>query len=156
MTSRIIQESDAVIAARAYQIWEEEGRPNGRHEIHWRRAVEELATQPSQTSSHLVDTVRAVPTTSVRPVAANQAAATEDVSLIDGVGPKLVKELASVGITKLTQIASLSAAELAKIDAELELKGRSAREEWTTQAKSLVAGGTPRAKVDQAKLAKKK
>jgi predicted flap endonuclease-1-like 5' DNA nuclease len=152
MTNRIIQETDAVIAARAYQIWEEEGRPNGRHEIHWQRALAELTTQPIQAQSHLVDTVRAVPT----PVAANQAAATEDVSLIDGIGPKLVKELATVGITKLTQIAGLTAAELAKIDAKLDLKGRSAREEWVAQAKSLVAGGTPRAKVDQAKLAKKK
>jgi predicted flap endonuclease-1-like 5' DNA nuclease len=156
MKTRIIQESDAVIAARAYQIWEEEGRPNGRHEIHWQRAVEDLATQPSQALSHLVDTVRAVPTTSVRAVAANQSAATEDVSLIDGVGPKLVKDLASFGITKLTQIATMMDADLAKIDAKLELKGRSAREEWIAQAKSLVAGGTPRAKVDQAKLAKKK
>jgi predicted flap endonuclease-1-like 5' DNA nuclease len=150
MTTRIIQESDAMIAARAYQIWEEEGRPNGRHEIHWQRALAEVTTQPSQ--SHLVDTVRAVPT----PVAANQAAATEDVSLIDGIGPKLVKDLATVGITKLTQIAGLTAADLAKIDTKLDLKGRSAREEWIAQAKSLVVGGTPRAKVDQAKLAKKK
>jgi large subunit ribosomal protein L21 len=156
MTTRITQEPDAVIAARAYQIWEEEGRPNGRHEVHWQRAVAELSAQPSHGQSHLVDTVRAVPTTSVRPVAANQSAATEDVSLIDGVGPKLVKELASVGITKLTQIAALTDSELAKIDAKLELKGRSAREGWIAQAKSLVAGGTPRAKVDQAKLAKKK
>jgi large subunit ribosomal protein L21 len=152
MTTRIIQESDAVIAARAYQIWEEEGRPNGRHEIHWQRALAELTAQPTQAQSHLVDTVRAVPT----PVAANQAAATEDVSLIDGIGPKLVKELATVGVTKLTQIAGLTAADLAKIDAKLDLKGRTAREEWIAQAKSLVAGGTPRAKVDQAKLAKKK
>ncbi len=27
---------------RAYQLWEEEGRPNGRHEDHWRRAEAEL------------------------------------------------------------------------------------------------------------------
>jgi predicted flap endonuclease-1-like 5' DNA nuclease len=152
MTTHIIQESETVIAARAYQIWEEEGRPNGRHEIHWQRALAELTAQPSQSQSHLVDTVRAVPT----PIAANQAVATEDVSLIDGVGPKLVKELASVGISKLTQIAGMTAVELAKIDTKLDLKGRSAREEWIAQAKSLVAGGTPRAKVDQAKLAKKK
>jgi large subunit ribosomal protein L21 len=152
MTTRIIQESDAAIAARAYQFWEEEGRPNGRHEIHWQSALAELTTQPNQSQSHLVGTVRAIP----KPVAANQAVATEDVSLIDGVGPKLVKELASVGITKLTQIAGFTAAELAKVDTKLDLKGRSVREEWIAQAKSMIAGGTPRAKVDQAKLAKKK
>ncbi len=34
---------------RAYKIWEEEGRPEGAHEDHWRRAQEqhELAEQAS-------------------------------------------------------------------------------------------------------------
>lgn len=31
------------IRERANQIWEEEGRPEGRHEEHWRRAEEEVA-----------------------------------------------------------------------------------------------------------------
>lgn len=28
------------IARRAYTLWEEEGRPDGRHDEHWRQAVE--------------------------------------------------------------------------------------------------------------------
>lgn len=31
------------IRERANQIWEEEGRPEGSHEEHWRRAEEEIA-----------------------------------------------------------------------------------------------------------------
>ncbi len=30
------------IRARAHQIWEEEGRPEGRHHEHWRQACEEI------------------------------------------------------------------------------------------------------------------
>ena len=78
-----------------------------------------------------------------------------DVSLIDGIGPKITKLLAKAGITSLQHIASLTPAKLAKLDAELELKGRTAREEWIAQAQELIAGKTPRAKVDQAKAAKK-
>lgn len=35
------------IRARAYQIWEEEGRPEGRHEFHWQRALEWFASRPA-------------------------------------------------------------------------------------------------------------
>ncbi len=79
----------------------------------------------------------------------------DDVSLIDGVGPKIAKQLADAGIVTLSQIAALSVAELAAIDTKLGLKGRTAREEWIDQAKELLAGKAPRAKVDQAKAKKK-
>jgi hypothetical protein len=32
---------DERIRQRAYEIWEREGRPEGRHDEHWRRAAEE-------------------------------------------------------------------------------------------------------------------
>jgi hypothetical protein len=31
-----------LIKQRAYAIWEQEGRPHGRHEEHWKRASEEM------------------------------------------------------------------------------------------------------------------
>jgi hypothetical protein len=37
--------TEDAIRARAYQIWEEEGRPDGRHELHWQRAMEWFASQ---------------------------------------------------------------------------------------------------------------
>lgn len=133
MNLNLKPELESAIRARAYQIWEDEGRPNGRHELHWQRAYEAVV----------------VP-------AAGDRTATDDVSLIDGVGPKITKQLADVGIVTLSQIAALSAAELAALDSKLALKGRTAREDWISQAQDLVAGRPPRAKVDQAKLAAKK
>ena len=34
--------SRQLIAARAYQLWEEEGRPHGAHERHWDQATREI------------------------------------------------------------------------------------------------------------------
>jgi hypothetical protein len=33
------------IRRHAYAIWEAEGRPDGRHEEHWQRAVQEIAAE---------------------------------------------------------------------------------------------------------------
>jgi large subunit ribosomal protein L21 len=132
-------ELESAIRARAYQIWEDEGRPAGRHELHWQRAYEAIA------SSAPVTLAAAAPALTVA----------EDVSLIDGVGPKIAKQLAGEGIISLTHIAALTPIELAAIDTKLGLKGRTEREEWIAQAKELLAGKAPRAKVDQAKAKKK-
>jgi large subunit ribosomal protein L21 len=88
------------------------------------------------------------------PAKAAKPATADDVSLIDGVGPTLVKKLAAAGVTNLSQIAAWTDADIAKIDAEAGLKGRATNEEWVEQAKELLAGKAPRAKVDQAKAAK--
>ena len=122
--------NEDTVRAAAHQMWEDEGRPNGRAEIHWQWALAKLQ----------------------EPVV---AAAATDVSLIDGVGPKITAQLAAEGITSLVQIAHMNAAELADLDIALGLKGRTSREDWIAQAKELVAGKAPRAKVDQAKAAKK-
>jgi hypothetical protein len=34
--------ADHPIRKRAHQIWEEEGRPHGKHEDHWKRAASEV------------------------------------------------------------------------------------------------------------------
>jgi predicted flap endonuclease-1-like 5' DNA nuclease len=132
-------ETEAAIRARAHQIWEEEGRPNGRHEIHWQRAYEAIAD-----------------VSPLKLAAVTAAPKADDVSLIDGVGPKITQQLAAEGIVSLSQIAALTPAALAALDTKLSLKGRTAREEWIDQAKELLAGKAPRAKVDQAKVAAKK
>jgi len=41
MQTNPTQYEDA-IRARAYQFWIEEGRPEGRHDIHWQRALASL------------------------------------------------------------------------------------------------------------------
>jgi large subunit ribosomal protein L21 len=81
--------------------------------------------------------------------AAPKEAPSDDVSLISGVGPVLKGKLAEAGITSLKQISALKKADIAKLDEELSLGGRIEREEWVVQAKELLAGKPPRAKVDQ-------
>jgi large subunit ribosomal protein L21 len=139
MIVQLKPETEAAIRARAHKIWEDEGRPNGRHEIHWQRAYEAI--------------VDVAPLTVEAPAKATKS---DDVSLIDGVGPKITKQLADEGIVSLSQIADMTPMALAAIDSKLGLKGRTAREEWIEQAKELLAGKPPRAKVDQVKAAKKK
>jgi len=93
------------------------------------------------------------------PIAAE--AKVDDLALISGVGPKILKSLTDMGYTTYAQIANLSADEIEKIEAEIKMPGRIAREEWSEQAKELAAGKPPRAKVDKeakadkAKAAKK-
>lgn len=115
------------IRAVAHQIWIDEGMPDGRAEIHWEWALAKFRT--------------AVPT---------------DVSLIDGIGPKIAADLNKAGIKTLQNIADLSPKALDALDTKLGLKGRSLRDEWIDQAKELIAGKAPRAKIDQAKATKVK
>jgi large subunit ribosomal protein L21 len=73
----------------------------------------------------------------------------DDLKLIGGLGPALEKKLKAAGIASLKDIAAWSAEDVAKYDAELELRGRAERDEWVEQAKDLIAGKPPRAKADQ-------
>lgn len=79
----------------------------------------------------------------------------DDVALIGGVGPKLKEKLESVGITSLAPLAEMSDDTKAKLD-EIGAAKRAETDEWQEQAKELLAGKPPRAKVDQAAAAEKK
>lgn len=76
-------------------------------------------------------------------------AGADDLSRISGVGPVLVKKLSDLGYTSLQQIADMTPEQVAEVDEALSFKGRIEREEWIEQAKELIAGKPPRAKVDQ-------
>jgi large subunit ribosomal protein L21 len=100
------------------------------------------------------EAVKAEAATEAKAPAAKKAAKpaadfTDDIKLIGGVGPALEKKLNAAGVTSLVQIAAWKKAEIAKFDEELDLRGRAERDEWVAQAKDLVAGKPPRAKVDQ-------
>ena len=138
MSKTLNPASHEQIAALAYSYFEAEGYPEGRSEIHWQRAYEALLT-----------TEGAKPATKAKPAAT-------DISLIDGVGPALTAKLKAAGYATLVDIAGLTITALEKLDAKLGLKGRSLREDWIAQAKELVAGAAPRAKIDQKKAAKVK
>ncbi len=76
-----------------------------------------------------------------------------NLSLISGVGPAIEKKLRAAGIVSWNDIAAWDDAAIEKWDAELKLGGRAVKEEWVDQAKELLAGKAPRAKIDQAEKA---
>lgn len=44
--------AEDAIRRRAYQLWQEEGQPEGRHDEHWRQAREELWREFQQATEH--------------------------------------------------------------------------------------------------------
>ena len=46
---------DTLVAKRAHEIWESEGRPHGRHQEHWQKALAELtAARPAKATTRAV------------------------------------------------------------------------------------------------------
>lgn len=76
----------------------------------------------------------------VRKVPAAKAAKADDLKAISGIGPKLEQVLKGMGFKLYADIAALTAADVARIEAELGLGGRIARDGWVEQAKALVKG----------------
>lgn len=69
------------------------------------------------------------------------APAADDLSRIKGLGPKLQALLTTLGLSTYAQIAALSEADLAELDAKLgAFAGRPAKDNWVEQAKYLAAG----------------
>ncbi|MBB6167004.1 30S ribosomal protein S2 [Chelatococcus composti] len=64
--------------------------------------------------------------------------APDDLTKITGVGPQLEKTLNEAGIFHYWQIAAMSDADVAKLDAELKLNGRIARDGWVALARTLI------------------
>ncbi|MFW5655820.1 MAG: NADH-quinone oxidoreductase subunit E [Roseicyclus sp.] len=65
----------------------------------------------------------------------------DDLTRIDGVDAALAARLNGIGVFHLDQIAAWTRAEIAWIEARLDLDGRIAREGWVTQAGRLAAEG---------------
>ena len=76
------------------------------------------------------------------PLSADPAAADPDapmpVTLINGIGAALETRLEGIGVTDVRQIAAWTEEEATKIDEDLGLGGRIARDKWIEQAKALV------------------
>jgi large subunit ribosomal protein L21 len=93
----------------------------------------------------------AEPAAAAKPTGAADQGAADNLSLISGVGPKIKQSLGELGYTRFAQIAALTPEEIETIETALKSKGRIARDEWIDQARELMAGNPPRAKVDRAK-----
>ena len=83
--------------------------------------------------------------------AAPAASASDDISLIGGVGPKMEKGLRELGFNTFAAIAAMTPDDVARAEEHLKQKGRLAREEWIEQAQELLDGKPPRAKTDKAR-----
>lgn len=65
----------------------------------------------------------------------------DDLTRIKGLGPKLARILADLGVTRFEQIAAWTEADLAAIDGKLgAFAGRPARDAWVAQAALLASG----------------
>ena len=62
----------------------------------------------------------------------------DELTRIVGIGPKLAAALEREGVTTFAQIAAWRAADLAKFDKALDLKGRAVRDAWVAQAKRFA------------------
>ena len=73
------------------------------------------------------------------PVADPTPTATDDLTLLKGVGPKLATRLNELGVTSFAQVAALSPADAEALDAQLgTFQGRMARDRWVEQAGYLA------------------
>jgi amino acid transporter/predicted flap endonuclease-1-like 5' DNA nuclease len=84
-----------------------------------------------------------------------RAPALDDIMLVDGIGPKLKKDLAAEGINSLSDLSKLSAAAIKALDAKIP-RDADQIADWVAQAKDLLAGKAPRAAIDKARKAAKK
>jgi small subunit ribosomal protein S2 len=64
--------------------------------------------------------------------------APDDLSKLHGAGPQIVQKLNEAGIYHYWQLASMSADDVAKVDADLKLNGRIGRDGWVDQARGFV------------------
>ena len=75
--------------------------------------------------------------------ASQATGASDDLTRIKGVGPKLQTLLNSLGVSSFSQIAAWSDADIDAIDAKLgKFEGRIRRDSWVEQAKLLSSGDT--------------
>ena len=90
---------------------------------------------PARRNQALIDTppvVQAAPA----PIAASN-----DLSRIKGLGPKLATQLEALGITSIAQIAQWDDAAIDRIDAQLgRFAGRIRQDDWVAQARLLESG----------------
>ncbi len=88
-----------------------------------------------------------------RAAAAAPARDPSNLSLISGIGPAIEKKLRAAGIQTWNDIAAWTDEDAARLNDELKLGHKIARQGWIEQAQELLDGKPPRAKVDQAESA---
>lgn len=101
--------------------------------------VEEVQAAEAAKAAPEPETAPAAPT----PPAPVEGSEADDLRRIKGVGPKLVALLHGQGVTRFSQIAAWTEADVARVDGQLgTFAGRIQRDSWIEQAKLLAAGDT--------------
>lgn len=67
--------------------------------------------------------------------------ANDDLQEIDGIGPKIARQLRGMGYTRFEQIAAWDKDEVERVNDHLKFKGRIQRERWVQQARKLASQG---------------
>ena len=91
-----------------------------------------------EAGSKPVATAVAEPASAPKSAPADVSEAGDDLTKINGIGPKIKEKLYDLGITTFAQIAGLSDAEIEQVNGKLSFKGRIERENWVEQAKALA------------------
>ncbi len=97
------------------------------------------------------------PAKSDAPAAADvkiEGTAADNIVLVDGIGPKTEENLKEKGLGTLSAFVAMADDERTALLEELGVAEDAATEDWVGQAKDILAGGQPRAKVDQDLLKK--
>ncbi|MEM1199544.1 MAG: EAL domain-containing protein, partial [Pseudomonadota bacterium] len=145
----------------AERVNEQTGFPGRVEREEWReQAAELMAGRPprAKVDQEQLAAAQAAPEPAPAPAPEPTPAPpqSDDLALISGIGPAIAKSLNDYGITTFQQLAALSGEEVGRVNDHVGFPGRVEREEWREQAKELMEGKPPRAKVDrQAKAAKK-
>jgi amino acid transporter/predicted flap endonuclease-1-like 5' DNA nuclease len=85
---------------------------------------------------------------SVKSKSALAAGNVDDIIRVDGIGPELKKMLAAEGLHNLADLANLSDSEIDALDAKIPRDAEQIAD-WRKQAKDMLAGKAPRAKIDR-------
>ena len=83
-----------------------------------------------------------------------EGTAADNIVLVDGIGPKTEEALKEKGLGTLSGFVAMADDERTALLEELGVAEDAANEDWVGQAKDILAGGQPRAKVDQDLLKK--
>ena len=83
-----------------------------------------------------------------------EGTAADNIVLVDGIGPKTEEALKEKGLGTLSAFVAMADDERMALLEELGVAEDAASQDWVGQAKDILAGGQPRAKVDQDLLKK--
>lgn len=99
------------------------------------RTAAQIKPAETDVTSEYVEVVEAA----IEAAEAETSSEGDSLTDINGIGPVIEGKLNAMGISTFQQIADLTVEDVARIDGELNFKGRIDREEWITQAKVKVA-----------------